>query len=71
MVEKRILVVEDDPSIRKIITLSLKSAGFTDITQVDSGDAALIAAARTRPDLVLLDIMLPGIDGIAVCRMLY
>ena len=70
MVEKRILVVEDDPSIRKIITLSLKSAGFTDITQVDSGDAALIAAARTRPDLVLLDIMLPGIDGIAVCRML-
>ena len=70
MVEKRILVVEDDPSIRKIITLSLKSAGFTDITQVDSGDAALIAAARTCPDLVLLDIMLPGIDGIAVCRML-
>lgn len=70
MVNKHILVVEDDPSIRRVIVLALKSAGYTDIVEVDSGDGALTAAAEHRPDLVLLDIMLPGMDGIAVCRAL-
>ena len=70
MASKRILVVEDDPSIRRVIVLSLKSGGYTDVTETADGDAALEAAFRTRMDLVLLDLMLPGLDGISVCRRL-
>ena len=65
-----ILVVEDDPSIRRVIVLALKSGGYTDVTETADGDAALEAAFRTRMDLVLLDLMLPGLDGISVCRRL-
>lgn len=70
MASKRILVVEDDPSIRRVIVLALKSGGYTDVTETADGDAALEAAFRTRMDLVLLDLMLPGLDGISVCRRL-
>ena len=70
MALKRILVVEDDPSIRRVIVLALKSGGYTDVTETADGDAALEAAFRTRMDLVLLDLMLPGLDGISVCRRL-
>ncbi len=55
----KILIVEDDPSIRRVIVLALKSANYAKITEVASGNAALEAAFRMRPDLVLLDIMLP------------
>jgi len=50
--------------------LALKSADYAKIAEVASGDAALEAAFRMRPDLVLLDIMLPGMDGLSVCRAL-
>ena len=70
MASKRILVVEDDPSIQRVIVLALKSGGYTDVTETADGDAALEAAFRTRMDLVLLDLMLPGLDGISVCRRL-
>lgn len=70
MASKRILVVEDDPSIRRVIVLALKSGGYTDVTECAAGDTALEAAFRGRPDLVLLDLMLPGLDGITVCRRL-
>ena len=70
MASKRILVVEDGPSIRRVIVLALKSGGYTDVTETADGDAALEAAFRTRMDLVLLDLMLPGLDGISVCRRL-
>ena len=70
MASKRILVVEDDPSIRRVIVLALKIGGYTDVTETADGDAALEAAFRTRMDLVLLDLMLPGLDGISVCRRL-
>jgi len=66
----KILVVEDNASIRRVIVLTLKSGGYERIEEAMSGDAALRAAARFAPDLVLLDIMLPGLDGIAVCRAL-
>lgn len=62
--------MEDDPSIRRVIVLALKSGGYTDVTETADGDAALEAAFRTRMDLVLLDLMLPGLDGISVCRRL-
>jgi len=67
---ERILVVEDDPSIRRVVVLALKSAGYGKTAEAASGDAALLEAFRFRPDLVLLDVMLPGMDGIAVCRAL-
>ena len=70
MNQSEILVVEDDPSIRRVIVLVLKSAGYTKIEEVASGDAALEAAFKMRPDLILLDIMLPGMDGLSVCRAL-
>ncbi len=70
MASKRILVVEDDPSIRRVIVIALKSAGYEEISEADRGDAALTAAFESCPDLVLLDIMLPGMDGYAVCRAL-
>lgn len=70
MNQPKILVVEDDPSIRRVIVLALKSADYAKIAEVASGDAALEAAFRLRPDLVLLDIMLPGMDGLSVCRAL-
>ena len=70
MASKRILVVEDDPSIRRVIVLALKSGGYTDVTETADGDAALEAAFSSRMDRVLLDLMLPGLDGISVCRRL-
>jgi DNA-binding response OmpR family regulator len=63
------LVVEDDPIIRQTVEYSLKRAGFT-VTAVDDGAVALETAARVHPDLVLLDLMLPGIDGYRVAESL-
>ena len=67
---KKILVVEDDPSIRRVIVLALKSGGYADVQEVESGDVAVEVAFEKRPDLVLLDLMLPGLDGLDVCRQL-
>ena len=67
---KKILVVEDDPSIRRVIALALKSGGYADVQEVESGDVAVEVAFEKRPDLVLLDLMLPGLDGLDVCRQL-
>lgn len=64
-----ILIVEDDPSISKLIEYNLKQAGYHTLTAED-GRKALKTAAAAEPDLILLDLMLPGIDGIEVCRRL-
>ena len=62
-----ILIVEDDPSIREVTALGLRAAGFTVTTAVDGVDA-LERWRADRPDLVLLDVMLPRLDGLEVCR---
>jgi len=63
----RVLVVEDEPHIRDLIALHLKLEGLT-ATAVGDGDEAL-RLARSEPfDLVILDLMLPGLDGVTVCR---
>lgn len=64
---RRILVVDDDASLAEMIQLVLRQEGF-DTTWCATGDAALDAFRSAQFDLVLLDLMLPGLDGVAVCR---
>ncbi|MGP4026175.1 response regulator transcription factor [Actinomadura sp. 3N407] len=66
---RRVLVVDDEANIRDLIEVALRFHGFTTVT-AETGDKALRAAARERPDLVLLDVMLPDVDGFEVCRRL-
>ncbi len=62
-----ILIVEDDSTIRTILQMMLRSAGFTHVKAVSRGDDGWEAIRRDRPQLVLLDLMLPGLDGLTVC----
>ena len=64
---KTILVVEDDPNIQEALRYSLEKENYR-LILADDGDMALTLAQNHSPDLVLLDIMLPGIDGLAVCK---
>ena len=65
----RILVVEDDPRTSASVALYLRHGGY-DVAIAASGTEALEEVARTPPDLLVLDLMLPGIDGLDVCRTL-
>jgi two-component system response regulator MtrA len=65
--DARILLVEDDASIREITKLGLGDAGFTVDTAAD-GEEALLRFRHDKPDLVVLDVMLPKRDGLEVCR---
>ena len=65
----KILVVEDEESLRFTLEHNLKREGYSVITAA-RGDDALTLAREQRPDLIVLDVMLPGIDGIQVCRLL-
>jgi two-component system, OmpR family, response regulator MtrA len=67
--DELLLIVEDDPSLREVIRLGLEGEGFR-VASADDGPSALIVFASRQPDLVLLDVMLPGLDGFAVCREL-
>jgi DNA-binding response OmpR family regulator len=64
-----ILVVEDEPALRDTLSYNLKKDGFT-VESVGDGRAALDSARSLKPDLIVLDIMLPEIDGFEVCRIL-
>jgi DNA-binding response OmpR family regulator len=64
---QKVLVVEDDPAIREGLVVTLQSEGY-EVADVDNGSDALRAVAEHDPDLVLLDIMLPGRNGYDVCR---
>lgn len=65
----RILVVDDEPSITEFVSYNLKKDGY-EVEVAEDGDTALRLAATTPFDLVVLDVMLPGIDGYEVCRRL-
>ncbi len=67
--EARLLVVEDDPNILELLSASLRFAGF-EVATATGGFDALRAVQRHRPDLVLLDVMLPDLDGFDVARRL-
>jgi DNA-binding response OmpR family regulator len=65
----RVLTVEDDERIRSAVKLALEDEGWT-VDEAESGEAAIELFARNAPDVVLIDIMLPGIDGFELCRTL-
>ena len=67
MKKNRILVVEDEESLLKLESILFTSKGYV-VTGVRDGKSALEAIRADRPDLVVLDIMLPGLDGFEVCR---
>ncbi len=64
---ERILVVEDEQAIRTVVEYALRDAGFEVVT-ASRGDDALAAAADDSIDLMILDLMLPGVDGLEVCK---
>ncbi len=65
----RLLVVDDDDVTRMLACAALEEAGFT-VSEAGDGEAGLEAYARERPDLMLLDVMMPGLDGFETCRRL-
>lgn len=64
---QKILVVDDDPAISEMLTIVLSAEGF-DTVAVTDGALAVETAQREHPDLILLDLMLPGMNGIDICR---
>ena len=69
MSKPRILLVEDDPRTAAALVLYLEHGGY-DVAVATTGTAALEEAGRLRPDLLVLDVMLPEVDGLDVCRTL-
>ncbi len=69
MAGKKILIVEDDPMSRKLARDVLQAHGY-ETEEVTNGEEAVAKAIETRPDLIVMDIQLPGIDGLEVTRRL-
>lgn len=67
--EARLLIVDDEPNIRDLLAESLRFAGFAVVTAAD-GNEAISAARRDKPDLMVLDVMMPGLDGFEVVKKL-
>lgn len=68
-VNKRVLVVDDDPHIREVIRFALEKAGMS-VVEASNGEEGLRQAKSARPDLVVLDILMPEMDGLTMCREL-
>ncbi len=64
-----ILTIEDQPDIRRLIRMTLEFKGFN-VIEADDGAQGLALARSRRPDLILLDVMMPGLSGLSVARML-
>lgn len=66
----KILVIEDDEAIRDVICFTLENNGYKNVLSAGDGESGLQIARREQPSLVLLDLMLPQLDGLSVCREL-
>ena len=64
---KKILIVEDEESIRGFLKINLKRNGY-EVIEVDNGEDGIKIAINEKPAIVILDVMLPGIDGFNVCK---
>ncbi len=69
MAKKRVLIIEDDRDISELIRYNLEREGY-EVTALFEGNGAFDHVSKCNPDLVLLDLMLPGTDGIEICRMI-
>lgn len=69
MAKETILVIEDDEDIRRLVSLTFGKEGYK-VIEAASGEEGLKKAAGTPPELIVLDLMLPGLDGLEVCRLL-
>jgi two-component system phosphate regulon response regulator PhoB len=66
----KILIVDDEEKVRKLVEITL-SIGKVEVLQASSGEEALLIARETRPDIILLDVMMPGrFDGFDICKLL-
>ncbi|MCF6175221.1 MAG: response regulator transcription factor [Victivallaceae bacterium] len=70
MSKEKILIIEDEEDIQELLAYNLKKDGYDQLKITGSGEAGIEAVKRFMPDIVLLDLMLPGIDGLTVCRTL-
>ncbi len=64
-----LLIVDDEDAIRTVLRLILVRAGY-DVFEAENGEEALLKVAKEKPDLIILDVMMPGMDGIEVCQKL-
>jgi two-component system phosphate regulon response regulator PhoB len=69
MTKSNILIIEDEEDIRELVKYNLQREGFS-VLEADTGEKGLQLIQRTVPDLILLDLMLPGKDGLEICRLL-
>ena len=65
----RILVVDDDPTIRRFLSANFQARKF-DVIEAEDGESAVKLMKQTQPDLVILDVMMEGLDGMAVCSLI-
>ena len=66
----KIMIVDDEPDILELLEKSLAIEGFQNITKVDNGLSAVSSCRTLQPDMIILDVMLPGIDGYEVCKQI-
>ncbi|MGH9792127.1 MAG: response regulator [Candidatus Acidiferrales bacterium] len=66
----RVLLAEDDADIQKVVRMSLKMRGVKEVAVTDNGEECLAKVAEFAPDVILLDVMMPKLDGYATCRKL-
>jgi two-component system, OmpR family, response regulator len=67
---KKVMLAEDDADIQTVVRLSLKMRGVTDVLVVENGEECLAGLRDFRPDVILLDVMMPKLDGYETCRRL-
>ena len=66
----KIMIVDDEPDILELLEKSLAIEGFQNITKIDNGLSAVSSCHTLQPDMIILDVMLPGIDGYEVCKQI-